>query len=77
MGAATLPERVTRPGARQRRPRLRAPADPRVGTLKVPPAAAVAVGVPVDATVGTGVVKLADVAAVTGAQIAAATNADT
>lgn len=53
------------------------PADPRVGTLKVPPAAAVAVGVPVDATVGTGVVKLADVAAVTGAQIAAATNADT
>lgn len=47
------------------------------GTLKVPPAAAVAVGVPVDATVGAGVVKLADVAAVTGAQIAAATNADT
>lgn len=43
------------------------------GTLAVPPVASVAVGVPVDNTVGTGAVLLADIAAVTGAQIAAAT----
>jgi len=42
------------------------------GTLAVPPAASVAVGVPVDATVGTAAVKLEDIAAVTGAQIVAA-----
>ncbi len=41
------------------------------GTLAVPPASAVAAGVPVDATIGTGVVNLGDVAAVVGAQIAA------
>ncbi|MGW9587507.1 hypothetical protein [Microbacterium sp. NPDC055455] len=45
------------------------------GTLAVPPAASVAAGVPVDDTVGTAAVSLADVAAVTGAQIAAATSA--
>ncbi len=52
------------------------PGDPREGTLAVPPASSVAAGVPVDDTTGTGAVLLADVAAVTGAQIAAATNAD-
>jgi len=41
------------------------------GTLAVPPASSVAAGVPVDATVGTAAVKLTDIAAVTGAQIAA------
>jgi len=40
------------------------------GTLNVPPAASVAAGVPVDDTVGTGGVLLADIATVTGAQIA-------
>ena len=44
------------------------------GTLAVPPAASVAAGVPVDATVGTAAVKLSDIAAVQGAQIAAATS---
>jgi hypothetical protein len=42
------------------------------GTLAVPPAASVAAGVPVDATVGTAAVRLQDIADVTGAQIAAA-----
>ena len=51
------------------------PDDTITGTLAVPPAASVAVGVPVDDTVGTGVVLLSDIAAVTGAQIAAATGA--
>jgi hypothetical protein len=41
------------------------------GTLAVPPAISVAAGVPVDNTVGTGGVALADIATVTGAQIAA------
>lgn len=46
------------------------------GTLAVPPAASVAAGVPVDNTVGTAAVRLQDIAAVTGAQVAAAiTNA--
>jgi hypothetical protein len=45
------------------------------GTLAVPPAASVAAGVPVDATVGTAAVRLQDVADVTGAQIAAAITA--
>jgi hypothetical protein len=45
------------------------------GTLAVPPAASVAAGVPVDATVGTAAVRLQDVADVTGAQIAAALTA--
>ena len=44
------------------------------GTLAVPPAASVAAGVPVDDTVGTAAVKLSDIAAVQGAQIAAATS---
>lgn len=43
------------------------------GTLAVPPAASVAVGVPVDNTVGTGAVLMSDIASVIGAQIAAAT----
>ena len=42
------------------------------GTLAVPPAASVAAGVPVDNTTGTAAVRLQDIAAVTGAQIAAA-----
>lgn len=42
------------------------------GTLRVPPTNAVASGVPVDNTVGTAAVRLEDIAAVTGAQIAAA-----
>lgn len=41
------------------------------GTLAVPPAASVASGVAVDATTGTAALKLSDVAAVTGAQVAA------
>jgi hypothetical protein len=45
-----------------------------VGTLAVPPPASVAAGVPTDNTVGTAAVKLSDIAAVTGAQIAAATD---
>jgi hypothetical protein len=45
------------------------------GTLAVPPAASVAAGVPVDATVGTAAVRLQDVADVTGAQIVAAITA--
>lgn len=45
------------------------------GTLSVPPASSVAAGVPVDATTGTAALLLADVAAVTGAQIAAAVTA--
>lgn len=45
------------------------------GTLAVPPANAVASGVPVDNTTGTAALLLADVAAVTGAQIAAAVTA--
>jgi hypothetical protein len=44
------------------------------GTLAVPPPASVAAGVPVDATVGTAALSLADVLAGTGAQIAAATS---
>lgn len=44
------------------------------GSLAVPPAASVAAGVPVDDTVGTAAVKLSDIAAVQGAQIAAATS---
>jgi hypothetical protein len=46
--------------------------DELVGSLAVPPATAVASGVPVDSTVGTAALLLSDVAAVTGAQIAAA-----
>lgn len=42
------------------------------GTLVVPPANSVAAGVPVDNTTGTAAVRLEDIAAVTGAQIAAA-----
>lgn len=42
------------------------------GTLAVPPANAVGSGVPVDNTTGTAAVLMADVAAVLGAQIAAA-----
>lgn len=45
------------------------------GTLAVPPAASVQTGVPVDNVTGTGAVLLADIAAITGAQIAAATDA--
>jgi hypothetical protein len=45
------------------------------GTLAVPPPASVAAGVPTDDTVGTAALVLADVAALTGAQIAAATTA--
>jgi hypothetical protein len=45
------------------------------GRLAVPPAASVAAGVPVDATVGTAAVRLQDVADVTGAQIVAAITA--
>lgn len=45
------------------------------GTLAVPPPASVASGVPTDDTVGTAALSLADVAALTGAQIAAATTA--
>lgn len=41
------------------------------GTLKVPPASSVAAGVPVDAATGTAALKLADVLAGTGSQIAA------
>jgi hypothetical protein len=48
------------------------PANDLTGTLAVPPAASVAAGVPVDATVGTAAVRLQDIADVTGAQIAAA-----
>lgn len=44
------------------------------GTLAVPPAASVASGVPVDATVGSAALNLSDVLAGTGAQIAAATS---
>lgn len=48
------------------------------GTLAVPSANQVAAGIPVDNTVGTAAVRLEDIAAVTGAQIAAAiTNANT
>ncbi len=42
------------------------------GTLKVPPSSAVGSGVPVDATTGTAALSPADVAALVGAQIAAA-----
>lgn len=42
------------------------------GTLAVPPPASVAAGVPTDDTVGSAVLSLSDLAAVTGAQIAAA-----
>lgn len=42
------------------------------GTLAVPPANAVASGVPVDNTTGTAAVRLNDIAAVVGAQVAAA-----
>lgn len=42
------------------------------GTLAVPPANAVAVGVPVDNTVGTAALSPADIAALVGAQVAAA-----
>lgn len=45
------------------------------GTLAVPPASSVANGVPVDDTTGTAALNLSDLAAVTGAQIAAATTA--
>lgn len=44
------------------------------GTLRVPPASSVASGVPVDATTGTAALSPADVAALVGAQIAAAFN---
>lgn len=44
------------------------------GTLRVPPASSVASGVPVDATTGTAALAPADVAALVGAQIAAALN---
>lgn len=44
------------------------------GTLAVPPTDSVAAGVPVDNTFGTAAVRLADIAAVTGAQIAATLN---
>lgn len=44
------------------------------GTLRVPPASSVASGVPVDATTGTAALSPADVAALVGAQIAAALN---
>jgi hypothetical protein len=46
------------------------------GALEIPDPSAVKVGVPVDGTIGTGLVTLADVVAITGAQIAAATNGD-
>lgn len=42
------------------------------GTLAVPPAASVAYGVPVDNTTGTAALSPADIAALVGAQIAAA-----
>jgi hypothetical protein len=42
------------------------------GSLAVPPADAVASGVPVDNTVGTAALILGDVAALVGQQIAAA-----
>jgi hypothetical protein len=45
------------------------------GTLAVPPAASVAAGVPVDTTVGTAALTPADIAALVGAQIAAALDA--
>jgi hypothetical protein len=46
--------------------------DELTGALAVPPAEAVSFGVPVDNTTGTAALNLGDVAAVTGAQIAAA-----
>jgi hypothetical protein len=46
--------------------------DELTGTLAVPPANAVASGVPVDNTIGTAALSPADVAALVGAQIAAA-----
>jgi hypothetical protein len=52
------------------------PDDELTGTLAVPPPDSVAAGVPTDNTVGTAAVKLSDIGAVMGAQIAAAiTNA--
>lgn len=48
------------------------PDDIYTGSLAVPPAESVASGVPVDDTTGTGVVKLSDIATVTGSQLAAA-----
>jgi hypothetical protein len=54
---------------------LYGPGDTSTGTLSVPPPSSVASGVPTDDTVGTAALALADVAALTGAQIAAATTA--
>jgi len=51
---------------------LYGPGDTSAGTLAVPPASSVAAGVPVDDAVGTAALSLSDLAAVTGAQIAAA-----
>lgn len=48
------------------------PGDTSTGTLAVPPASSVSAGVPTDDTVGTAALSLADLAAVTGGQIAAA-----
>jgi len=45
------------------------------GTLAVPPASAVSIGVPVDDIVGTAAVTAADIATLVGAQIAAAVTA--
>jgi hypothetical protein len=45
------------------------------GTLAVPPASAVSIGVPVDDVVGTAAVTAADIATLVGAQIAAAVTA--
>jgi len=47
----------------------------KTGTLAVPPAASVAIGVPVDDEVGTAAVTAADIATLVGAQIAAAVTA--
>jgi hypothetical protein len=50
-------------------------ANTKTGTLAVPPASAVSVGVPVDNTTGTAAVTAADFATLVGAQIAAAVTA--
>lgn len=47
------------------------PSDTLTGTMAIPAATSVQIGVPVDATVGSATISLADIAAVTGAQVAA------
>lgn len=77
-GAAIIVERYTTGNplpADVRDGTLYGPGGTSEGTLAVPPAASVAAGVPVDDTVGTAALSLSDLAAVTGAQIAAAVSA--